>query len=222
MHIIACRYHAAHLLYGLIYVTGGANSKGTLRSAECYNPDTDHWVNIRSMIQPRRGHGMAEVDGFIYTVAGDNLSDDCVHSETFCSVERYDPSEDAWTFVSSLSVPRTNLGVAALRGSIYAVGGVDAELGNLNDVERYDVEVNQWFPCPPTIEARSSLGVVAYNGELYACGGYGPDLDSMERFSPATQSWELCYEKLNSVKYQFGIATTFKQCSHVATVAMDS
>ena len=89
----------------------------------------------------------------------------------------------------------------------------------LNDVERYDVEANQWFPCPPTIEARCSLGVVAYMGELYACGG---DLDSMERFSPVTQSWELCDEKLNSVKYQFGIATTFKQCSHVATVAMDS
>ena len=109
VHIIACRYRAAHLLYG---VTGGADSKGTHRSAECYNPDTDQWMNIRSMIQPRRGHGMAEVDGFMYTVAGDNLSDDC--SETFCSVERYDPSEDAWTFVFSLSVPRTNLGVAAL------------------------------------------------------------------------------------------------------------
>lgn len=210
MSIIACRYHAAQLLYGLIYVTGGANSNGTLRSAECYNPDTDQWVEVRSMIQPRRGHGTAVVDGFIYSVAGINLSDDCMHREIFSSVERYDPCEDAWTFVSSLTVPRNNLGVAALGGYIYAVGGIDED-DNMNVVERYDAGKNQWSLCSPMVAARSSLGLVAYRGKLYACGGYGPDLDSMERYSPATRRWELCEEELKSVKYQFGIATTFKQ-----------
>lgn len=166
------------------------------------------------MICPRQGHGLVEVNGLIYAVAGGNISIDCTHHEILSSVEVYNPCDDAWTFVSSLSEPRDNLGAAALGGFIYAVGGNDeSDDVDLNVVERYDVELDKWSPCPPTIVTRSSVGVVAYDGHIYACGGYicGPRIFSMERYSPDTQTWELCEEELKSEKYQFGITTTYKQ-----------
>ena len=53
------------------------------------------------------------------------------------SVERYDPVTNKWTFVSSMSCPRGGVGVAALGGRIYAVGGHDGS-NYLNSVECYD------------------------------------------------------------------------------------
>lgn len=213
---VFCRYHAVQILYGLIYVTGGASSSGTLSSVERYNPDTDQWVEVRSMLEMRRGHGLAEVDGLIYAVGGANLNEDLMHFERFSSVECYDPCEDVWTFVCSLSGPKSNVAAASLRGSIYVVGGEgenDDDNMEMNLVERYDVEMDKWFPCPPTIVRRSSVGLVAYAGSLYACGGYSsfPSTPSMEVFSLDTGRWELCEEELSDEKFQFGIVTTFKQ-----------
>lgn len=195
------RYHAVHVLYGLIYAVGGQDSRGILSTTECYNSDTDQWSSVQSMNTKRMYHGLAEMDGLLFAVGG--------HSgpARLCSVERYDPSSDAWTNVHPMSIPRTVAGIASLGGSIYAVGGYDGK-AYLNSVESYDIEVDKWFPCPSMNVCRSAMGLVGYNGHLYACGGFNGNFEvSMEKYLPSSQQWESCSDMLVE-KVHFGIANT--------------
>ncbi len=53
------------------------------------------------------------------------------------SVEKYNAVTNTWSLVASMSCPRGGVGVAALGGKIYAVGGHDGT-NYLNSVEAYD------------------------------------------------------------------------------------
>ncbi len=195
------RYHAVHVLYGLIYATGGQDSQGILSLTECYNPDTDTWKPVREMNTQRMYHGMAEMDGYLFVLGG--------HSGhiRLDSMEFYDPSKDTWMFACSMSIPRSVAGVESIGGSIYAVGGYNGKV-YLNSVESYDIEMNKWFPCPPMSISRSAMGLVTYDGCLYACGGFnGTFQTSVERYLPSAQCWEACTDMLVE-KVHFGIACT--------------
>lgn len=41
--------------------------------------------------------------------------------------EKYDPDANSWSLIPNMSCPRGGVGVAALGGKIYAVGGHDGE-----------------------------------------------------------------------------------------------
>ena len=84
-----------------------------------------------------------------------------------------------------------------LDGKLYAVGGFNGDDGNLSSVERYDPAVGAWEAVAPMALARFGAGVAALEGKLYAVGGgvEGEDEDevdsnSVERFDPATNTWE--------------------------------
>lgn len=53
------------------------------------------------------------------------------------SVERYDPDQNKWEIITTMSCPRGGVGVTALAGKIYAVGGHDGT-NYLSTVEAYD------------------------------------------------------------------------------------
>lgn len=61
-------------------------------------------------------------------------------------VEAYDPARNEWRLLGSMMASRSNAGVAALAGALYAVGGFD---GNdfLNTVEVYSPEADEWNDC---------------------------------------------------------------------------
>lgn len=57
------------------------------------------------------------------------------------SVESYDSTCNQWTLVAQMSCPRGGVGIAALAGKIYAVGGHDGS-NYLSSVEQYDPETD--------------------------------------------------------------------------------
>ena len=63
------------------------------------------------------------------------------------SVERYDPFTNEWQSVCKLNTPRHRLGVAAIDGFIYAVGGSDGMI-HLDSAEKYDLDKNTWTMLP--------------------------------------------------------------------------
>jgi len=67
----------------------------------------------------------------------DNAPLDCV--------ERYDPVNNVWSTVVSMSCPRGGVGVAALGGKLYAVGGHDGS-NYLSSVEEYDPSTDRYYP----------------------------------------------------------------------------
>ena len=136
---LSCRHHAAQLLYGLIYVTGGDSLDEHVSSAECYDPDADQWMEIKSMNHERRDHRIAEVNGLIFAVGG-NLEQclctgDTVIGDTVIanSVEFYDPAKDTWMCVRSTLKPKYFSEAASIGGCLYVLGTY------LNSMERYEI-----------------------------------------------------------------------------------
>lgn len=76
------------------------------------------------------------------------------------SVERYDPSKDAWEMVAPMADKRINFGVGVMLGFIFVVGGHNG-VSHLSSIERYDPHQNQWTACRPMNEPRT--------GEFTSC-----------------------------------------------------
>ena len=57
-------------------------------------------------------------------------------------VEQYDPKQDSWSIISQTLSPRGGVGVATLRGKLYAVGGYNGAKC-LDTVEAYDPNTNR-------------------------------------------------------------------------------
>lgn len=48
---------------GKVYVVGGCDTWNCLNTVECYDPETDSWSFIEPIITPRRGCGLAHING---------------------------------------------------------------------------------------------------------------------------------------------------------------
>jgi N-acetylneuraminic acid mutarotase len=188
----------ASAVKGKCYVIGGGDSGGPFRppaftTVEEYNPNTDSWRTRASLPQGRSSAGSAVVNGKIYVIGGG----DAVWWDTplHASVAIYDPSTDQWSTGADMPTPRSGLGVAAVNGLIYAVGGsnYDLDLISTNIVERYDPVKNQWTKRARMPVNRHFLTASAYNGKLYAVGGLINAGDttsaSVYRYDPTTNQW---------------------------------
>ena len=86
-------------------------------------------------------------------------------------VEKYNPHNDEWKVVATMSKRRCGVGVAILDDLLYSIGGHDGS-SYLNSVERYDHKTNLWSSSvAPTSSCRTSIGVGVLNGKIYAVGG---------------------------------------------------
>jgi PKD repeat protein len=93
-----------------------------------------------------------------------------------------------WTAKAPMPTPRNFLGVAAINGILYAVGG--ANNGAEAVVEAYDPATDSWTTKTPMPTARYGVGVAPINGILYAVGGYNNGwLTTVEAYNPATDTW---------------------------------
>ena len=91
-----------------------------------------------------------------------------------------------WSNIAPMDVSRAGLGVAALGGKLYAVGGADA----YGSAEVYDPSDNSWTYIASMGVSRQDVGVAALGGKLYAVGGYGSGarLKSAEVYDPMDPS----------------------------------
>ncbi len=114
---------------------------------------------------------------------------------------------------------RAYLGVAAVDGKIYAIGGDEgSETGNcmtgtamtyniVNYTEEYDPAQNIWTPKADMPTKRALFGTAVYDGKIFCVGGYhgaivvtGPeswdwkteyyDVGANEVYDPASNSWQ--------------------------------
>ena len=64
--------HAAAVMGGKIYVTGGETDEGSMNSVFVYDPQADAWTQLASMSTARRRHASAAVGGKLYVFGGDS------------------------------------------------------------------------------------------------------------------------------------------------------
>ncbi len=63
-------------------------------------------------------------------------------------MECYDLRHDRWFYISEMTTRRRHVGVCAVNGRVYAIGGHDGNV-HLNSAEVFDPQTNRWEPLAP-------------------------------------------------------------------------
>jgi len=103
----------------------------------------------------------------------------------FSSVCASELVEDSWAKKAPMSQARSGLGVVAVDGKIYAIGG-STENDNVGTNERYDPKTDTWVVLKSMPTPRADFGIAAYRDKIY-CIGNGPT----EVYDIATDSWNI-------------------------------
>jgi uncharacterized repeat protein (TIGR01451 family) len=150
---------------GKLYVFGGSGANGLISTTLEYDPATEVWRERAPLPGgPRAYAAAATLGGKIYVAGG---------WPALSTFECYDLASDSWETLSSLPTGRHSLGLVAVDGYIYAVGGGSSWTG-LSRVERYDPTTDSWLVLSAlSSTTRAGVAVAAAAGRIFATGGTG-------------------------------------------------
>ncbi|XP_029715851.2 kelch-like ECH-associated protein 1B [Aedes albopictus] len=125
-------------------------------------------------------------------------------------LEGYNVDDNVWVTLPNLTVPRSGLGAAFLKGTFYAVGGRNNSPGSSYDsdwVDRYNPIAESWRPCSPMSVPRNRVGVAVMDELLYAVGGStGCEYhNTVEFYDPEQDTWTLV-APMHSKRLGVGVA----------------
>ncbi|XP_049318224.1 kelch-like protein 5 [Bactrocera dorsalis] len=120
---------------------------GTIKSVECYNPDSNTWTFCAEMTEFYHLPCIAAHNGYIYVVS-------------FRGVERYDPQQDTWSQICSLVVGLSDIACISLDNKLWAIGGKSKSFDK-SCVSAFDEENSCWIErCSlPESKVRNSFVV---------------------------------------------------------------
>jgi parallel beta-helix repeat protein len=114
-----------------------------------------------------------------------------------------DAVEDSWVSKEPMQAARSRLGVAEVKGKIYAIGGdsvnlcgncIGPSIGNVAATnEEYNPETDTWTFKTSMPTPRCSFAAAVYQNKIYCIGGYLSDRNITginEVYDPATDTWE--------------------------------
>ena len=113
---------AAGAIAGRLYVVGGRAGGTLFDVVEVFDPVTGSWSGgLARMPTARGGLGAGVLDGLLYAFGGEG--NPASPFGTFPNAEAYDPVRDVWTRLPDMGLPRHGIGVAAVGGALYVIGG---------------------------------------------------------------------------------------------------
>ncbi|MBI5747356.1 MAG: hypothetical protein HZA13_10200, partial [Nitrospirae bacterium] len=175
-----------------IYVIGGLNSTGYLKSVErakiLENGDVGPWTLV-GPLPSNRGWGASIVSrGFLYVAGGTNEENgEAILGDVLRAKINPDGTLERWVKEKNgMTTPRRGFALVEAHGYLYVIGGYNGNL--LKTVERAmiapDGSLGQWIPATPMKMERYLLSAAAYQGHLYALGGHfldGTATNTVER-----------------------------------------
>lgn len=181
-------------LDNVVFAVGGYNEQQSfLDSVEYYSPISRTWQFARHLNVARASLGLCAFEDRLIAVGGENRALPNVPDQNpvyLSSVEVYNKRSNSWRMGTSMSTPRSFIGLGLEGAAVYAIGGYDGE-DYLRTVERYDPARDLWSTVAPLNAPRSCCGVATLNGCLYVAGGYNTDhcLRSVEMYDPRSNTW---------------------------------
>ena len=178
---------AVPVVDGILYAIGGFRPAFTnieFNTVEAYEPKTNSWTTKSPMPTNRCCMVAGVIDGLIY-VAGGTRTVGHGGTETFATLEVYDPKTDTWTTKSSMPTHRSGAASGVINSELYVIGGTLNRQADLikSTVEAYDSETDTWRTVVSIPTPRLFAGAGAMDDTLYVVGGY-PALAVNEAFSP--------------------------------------
>ncbi len=161
---------------GKIYLIGGWDFPDDVYATVFqYNPGGDTWTRKADMPTARGGHAAVVFEEKIYVFGGGTFKE-TTHGgiRYFDVVEMYDPVEDRWTRKPKMPVPNIGLGVEAVNGKIYTIGGTASDnVSRLSRVDIFTPDDGTWLAegGARLPVARGGLSVSKVNNKIYAFGG---------------------------------------------------
>jgi N-acetylneuraminic acid mutarotase len=167
-----------------VYVAGGY-ADGTARR-DLFVLENGRWRRLPSMPAARAAAGAAVVAGKLYVVGG-VVSQGRLAREAFV----YEPGRRRWSAVAG-PTPREHLGVAALGGTIYAVGGRSAGFDtNFDLVEELRPATGRWRELATLPDRRGGTALGAGSGLLVSIGGeeQAGTIEEVYAYDPTDRRW---------------------------------
>src|SRR5688572_26675704 len=81
-----------------------------------------------------------------------------------------------WFAMPSMPTPRQEVGVAAIEGRVYVIGGFGQDGSASSAVEIFDTRLNEWRAGPPLPVRIHHPNVAAVGANVYVAGGYSEPL----------------------------------------------
>ncbi len=115
--------------------------------------------------------------------------------------------QNSWSELAPMQVARSGLGIAAVNGKIYAIGGstesgfapsvhgssvYDYTANGVGTNEEYDPETDAWTYKASMPTPRLAFGTAVYKNKIYCIGGQANSsyIGINEVYDPATDTWE--------------------------------
>ena len=110
--------HGAVALNDCLYVVGGWDGQGVVKSVEMFNPVKGTWQEVSTHENIRMKSGVAALDGKIYVVGG------CLQTLESCyRAEVFDPLTRVWKELPDTNHARATPVLVPYRGKLYVFGG---------------------------------------------------------------------------------------------------
>ena len=156
---------------GSIYVVGGfaAPDGDTVSAAVRYEIAGRTWEPVAAMPVGVNHPAVAAHGGRLYVHGGYTGAGSL--SEETDALQRFDPRTGKWSLLAPSGFPRAGHVLAAVRGSLYAIGGAHQGGRPLRLVQAYDPLRNRWRAAPKLRVAREHLAGAVAGGTIYALGG---------------------------------------------------
>jgi len=191
---------------GRLFVAGGRNGSGCLKTAEIFDPRACTWARVPNMRRPREGACAAAVSGRFVMVVGGQARPEAADSggavagvrsdvpvvphgqatETLASFEMYDLEEQTWLRgTAPMKSARFDFACGALGdGRVVVCGGNDGG-GWLKKCELYDPYKNEWRDLPKMEHVRIGCrGCVLGKSTFVVTGGHS------QRYNRSADQWQ--------------------------------
>jgi hypothetical protein len=154
-----------------VYLVGGYVDGVATAKAWRFSLATRRWSALPPMPTARGALGGAVIGERLYAVGGSPPTYSDAAVQPYGTLEILDLRTGRWETALPMRFPRHHLGVAALDGSLYVVGGRGYTRYALPYHERFDPGTRRWETLAPLPQGAGGLAAVALGEEVVAIGG---------------------------------------------------